>query len=256
MTSCSAKETPQTSWRLCAFARPLNNAAHTTPPLDEASTARATSPPTSRRAAEPQSRLSEPSTARETALQLAPSRKGAKRFAELRPLSHRRPEAPPSSLRLCAPPDRRRPHHLSSRRALDGPRDGVSDLAPSRPRWGRQGRRHRRGTPSPALRLGERRRHPRPLCAFAPLRDLKTTPPTPPRLSTSPRRPARRRLGPRAEPQSRRADCPSPRRHARRRFSSRQAAKAPSASPSCGPSRPDAPRHHQALCASAPLRAS
>ena len=159
-------------------------------------------------------------------------------------------------LRLCATSDRRRPHHLSSRRALDGTRDGVSDLAQSRPRRGRQGRRHRRGTPSPPRRHGERRRHPRPLCAFAPLRDHSTTPPTPPRLSTSPRRPARRRLGPRAEPQSRRADCPSPRRHARRRFSSRQAAKAPSASPSCGPSRTDAPTHHQALRASAPLRAS
>jgi hypothetical protein len=194
---------PQTSWRLCVLARPLNNAARTTPPLDEPSTARATASRTSRRAAEPQSRLSEPSTARETALQLAPSRQGAKSFAGLRAVSPRRPEAPPSSPRLCAsarplnnaahttPPldepstaratvsrtsrqaahvgdtqavgigaghpahlcvsasvgdtadllaplrlcatlKQRRPHHPSSRRALDGPRDGVSDLAQSR----------------------------------------------------------------------------------------------------------------------------
>jgi hypothetical protein len=95
-------EAPPTSPRLCASARLLTDAAHTTPPLDEPSTARETASRTSRRAAEPQSRLSEPSTARETALQLAPSRLATKSFAELRPLSPRRPEAPPTSPRLCA----------------------------------------------------------------------------------------------------------------------------------------------------------
>ena len=45
-----------------------------------------------------------------------------------------------------------------------------------------------------------------------------------------------------AEPQSRRAECPSPRRLARRSLGSRKDAKSPRASPSCGPLPPKGPQ--------------
>ena len=63
-------EAPPSSLRLCASARLLTDAAHTTPPLDEPSTARETASRTSRRAAEPQSRLSSPTAAQPNATAL------------------------------------------------------------------------------------------------------------------------------------------------------------------------------------------
>jgi hypothetical protein len=92
----------------------------------------------------------------------------------------------------------------------------------SRPRRGHPGRRHWRGTPSPALRHGERRRHPRALGAFAPLRETNDADTTTPRSkSRSPPHPDRSRRA--AEPQS---------AHLKR----------------------DRRRHPRPLCGSAPLR--
>jgi hypothetical protein len=71
----------------------------------------------------------------------------------------------------------------------------------SPPRRRHPGRRHRSVTPSPAPRHGDRRRHPRPLCGSAPLRETNAADPTTTRSkSRSPTHPNRSRRA--AEPQS------------------------------------------------------